>query len=175
MASRRLASTTNWASLGARMPGGKSREIYAAAKTSAETTMAKIVSSPAALPAIDWAMYSRLLPGVQMVDDFKAKYEAVEVAYPVDTGNKLAAAGAADASIKAIAAEVVHEVEAKCAGSKKDIGFFEKLPAARSMTYEMYLELFPNASSVVPKEREQLEAELADVTATLEAHKAKKA
>jgi hypothetical protein len=175
MAARRLASTTNWASLGARMPGGKSREVYAAAKISAETQMAKIVSSPAALPPIDWAMYSRLLPGVQMVDDFRAKYEAITVDYPVDAGNKLAVAAAADASVKAIAAEVVREVESKCAGSKKDIAFFEKLPAARSMTYEMYLELFPNASSVVPKEREQLEGELADVTAALDAHKAKKA
>merc|ERR1712168_1134320 len=98
-----------------------------------------------------------------MVDDFRAKYEAITVDYPDD------------ASVKAIAAEVVQEVESKCAGSKKDIAFFEKLPAARSMTYEMYLELFPNASSVVPKEREQLEDELADVTAALDAHKAKKA
>jgi len=175
MASRRLASTTNWASLGARMPGGKRREVYAAAKTSAETQMAKIVSSPAALPAIDWNMYNRLLPGVAMVDDFKAKYEAISVAYPVDAGNKLAVAADADAEIKAIAAEVVQEVDAKCAGSKKDIAFFGKLPAARSMTYEMYLELFPNASSVVPKEREQLEAELAEANAALEAHKSKKA
>merc|ERR1712241_397581 len=110
-------------------------------------------------------MYNRLLPGVAMVDDFKAKYEAISVAYPVD----------ADAEIKAIAAEVVQEVDAKCAGSKKDIAFFGKLPAARSTTYEMYLELFPNASSVVPKEREQLEAELAEANAALEAHKSKKA
>ena len=114
------------------------------------------------------------LPSSQ-VDDFKAKYEAISVAYPVDAGNKLAVAADADAEIKAIAAEVVQEVDAKCAGSKKDIAFFGKLPAARSMTYEMYLELFPNASSVVPKEREQLEAELAEANAALEAHKSKKA
>lgn len=175
MAARRLASTTNWASLGARMPGGKSREVFAAAKNSAETTMGKIASAPAALPKIDWDMYGRLLPGVNMVDAFRAQYEAIEVSYPVDAGNKLAVAAAADASVKVIAADVVKEVDAKCAGSKKDIAFFGNLPGARSMTYEMYLELFPNASSVVPKEREQLEAELADVTAALDTHKAKKA
>lgn len=175
MAARRLASTTNWASLGARMPGGNCREVYVAAKTSTESQMVKIISAPAALPAIDWNMYSRLLPGVAMVDDFKAKYESITVAYPVDAGSKLAVAAAADASVKNIAAEVVQEVDAKCAGSKKDIGFFEKLPVAQSMTYEMYLELFPNASAVVPKERDQLEAELADVNTALVAKKAMKA
>jgi len=175
MAGRRLASTTNWASLGARMPAGGSREVFAAAKTSTEAQMARIAASPAALPAIDWAQYGRMLPGVAMVDDFRAKYEAIAVDYPVDVGAKLAAAAVADGAIKAAAAATVEEVAAKCAEQKKDVVFFEKLPSALSMTLEMYLELFPNAGAVEPKEREQLEAELAEVTATLEANKAKKA
>jgi len=175
MASRRLVSSTNWSALGARMPAGKSREIFAAAKNSAETQMSKIGSAPAALSAIDWNAYDRMLPGEAMVGDFRSKYESVTVPYPLDAANKTAVAAAADAAIKVAAAEVTAEVAAKCAGSKRDVAFFEKLPNARQMTHEMYLELFPNASSVVPKEREQLDAELAEVNVALEAHKAKKA
>jgi len=175
MAARRLASTTNWAALGVRMPAGKSREVFAAAKNSAETQMSRIGSSPAALPAIDWAAYGRMLPEVAMVDDFRAQYEALAVAYPQDAANKSAVASAADVAIKAAAAEVSAEVAAKCAGSKTDIAFFQKLPTAMQMTYEMYLELFPNAGNVAPKDREQLEAELAEVVAALHAHQAKKA
>jgi hypothetical protein len=43
------------------------------------------------------------------------------------------------------------------------------------MTYEMYLELFPNAHLVVPKDRETLEAELAESSAAIAEYQAKKA
>ena len=55
---------------------------------------------------------------------------------------------------------------------------FPSLPfstAALSMTYEMYLELFPNADSVVPKEREVMEAELAEINAQIADYQTKKA
>merc|ERR1712133_116451 len=137
--------------------------------------MMKIAASPAALPKIDFDTYKRMLPGVAMVDDFQAKYEALAIAYPVDAAGKTAAAGTADAAIKAAAAAIKAEVDDKCAGSKKDIAFFEKLPSALSMTYEMYLELFPNADSVVPKEREVMEAELAEINAQIADYQSKKA
>ena len=50
------------------------------------------------------------------VDDFRAQYEALAVAYPQDAANKSAVASAADVAIKAAAAEVSAEVAAKCAG-----------------------------------------------------------
>jgi len=175
MAARRATSSVNWAALGARMTGPGQKAVFTAAKTGMEAQMMKIAASPAALPKIDFDTYKRMLPGVAMVDDFQAKYEALAIAYPVDAAGKTAAAGAADAAIKAAAAAVKAEVDDKCAGSKKDIAFFEKLPSALSMTYEMYLELFPHADKVAPKDRETMEAELADVNAHIAEYQAKKA
>jgi len=175
MAARRATSSVNWSALGARMTGPSQRAVFSAAKTGMEAQMMKIAASPAALPKIDFDAYKRMLPGVAMVDDFQAKYEAVAVAYPVDAVGKAAAAESADAAIKAASSAVKAEVDDKCAGSKKDIAFFEKLPSALGMTYEMYLELFPHADKVVPKEREVLEAELAEVNAHIADYQAKKA
>jgi len=157
------------------MPGGKSRELYVAAKTSTELQMTKIAASPASLPKIDWEQYKRILPGVAMVQEFQAGYEALDIPYPIDAANKLGDAVVADVSIKAVATEVSAEVDEKCADSKKDIAFFQKLPPALTMTYEMYLELFPNAHLVVPKERETLEAELAETSSAISEYQAKKA
>jgi len=174
MAARRVASSTNWTALGARMTGGKGREVFAAAKTATEAQMARIASAPAAKKDIDWDLYKRLLPGDPMVEEFQAKYEALEVPYPADSANLSAAADATDAALKVLGKDVAAEVATKCAGSQKDIAFFQGLPTARQMTYEMYLELFPNASSVVPKDRETMEAELAEAGAALDALKAKR-
>jgi len=157
------------------MTGPGQRAVYSAAKTGMEAQMMKIAASPAALPKIDFDAYKRMLPGVAMIDEFQAQYEAVAVAYPVDSVGKAAAADSADAAIKGVATAVQAEVDDKCAGSKKDIAFFEKLPSALSMTYEMYLELFPHADKIVPKEREVLEAELAEVNAQIADYQAKKA
>merc|ERR1712121_280452 len=121
MAARRASSSVNWAALGARMTGPGQKAVFATAKNGMEAQMMKIAASPAALPKIDFDTYKRMLPGVSMVDDFQAKYEALAIAYPVDAVGKTAAAGAADAAIKAAAAAVKAEVEDKCAGSKKDI------------------------------------------------------
>lgn len=175
MAARRASSSVNWSALGARMTGPGQRAVFSAAKTGMEGQMMKIAASPAALPKIDFDNYKRMLPGDPMIDQFQAQYEAVSIAYPVDSAGKAAAAVAADAAIKTAATAVTAEVDDKCAGSKKDIAFFEKLPSALSMTHEMYLELFPNADKVVPKEREGLEAELADVNAQISDYRAKKA
>jgi len=175
MAARRATSSVNWSALGARMTGPGQRAVFSAAKTGMEAQMMKIAASPAALPKMDFEAYKRMLPGVAMVDDFQAQYEALSIAYPVDAVGKTAAAVAADGAIKAAATAVKAEVDDKCAGSKKDIAFFEKLPSALSMTYEMYLELFPNADSVVPKEREVMEAELAEINAQIADYQSKKA
>jgi hypothetical protein len=55
-------------------------------------------------------------------------YEALDIPYPIDTANKLGDAAIADVSIKAVATDVSAEVDEKCADSKKDIAFFQKLP-----------------------------------------------
>merc|ERR1711892_502248 len=112
MAARITASAVDFAAVATKIGAGQ-KNAFLGLKNKVEGHMKTVNSLPAALPAIDFAAYSKVtVPG--MVDDFQAKYGALSIAYPGDQGT-LAAIDAQSVEAKASAA-------AFCAESSGRIG-----------------------------------------------------
>merc|ERR1712106_1006608 len=84
MAARITASAVDFAAVATKIGAGQ-KNAFLGLKNKVEGHMKTVNSLPAALPAIDFAAYSKVtVPG--MVDDFQAKYGALSIAYPGDQG-----------------------------------------------------------------------------------------
>jgi len=161
------------------MPSEKARKLYDATEGAAKKHMEKISELPAEKPIIDWEAYSKLIKShSDIIHEFKAKYnhlvahpgdcedKAKEIEnktiipYPDDSDNRMGAAEAKDMEIKEIRDLVLEDVRTRTEQFNKERTFFRRLPGARSMTEEMYMEAFPRRAEVKPREREKLESEI---------------
>merc|ERR1719318_578939 len=99
----------------------------------------RVVSSlPAALPAIDFAAYSKVtVPG--MVDNFQAKYSALDIPYPSDQGT-LAVIDAQGAEQKAAAAAFCAAAAARIADIKAELAKWESMQPVETMNREEALD-----------------------------------
>jgi len=174
--SRRLTqSTIRWADLKARMPSRYARQLYDATEGAARKHMEAIASMEASKPSIDWNGYAKVIKGESdIVHEFKAKYAHIEIPYPDDVDNRMGAAERKDLQIKEIRDLVMKNVIDRTSANNKDRTFFRRLPEARSMTVEMYMEAFPQRDIVKPRSREQLEGETETVVHHLDEYAKKR-
>merc|ERR1712126_224917 len=114
MAAKRVSqSAINWAELSKKIPDSQ-RMAFQALKTKSDVSLRAINSLPEKLPVIDWAAYQSV--NSALVNDFKTKYEALDVPYPKDT---LAAS-----------------IEAQGAAAKADYEKFVKESGARAVSFK---------------------------------------
>merc|ERR1712088_201768 len=114
MAAKRVSqSAINWAELSKKIPDSQ-RMAFQALKTKSDVSLRAINSLPEKLPVIDWAAYQSA--NSALVNDFKTKYEALDVPYPKDT---LAAS-----------------IEAQGAAAKADYEKFVKESGARAVSFK---------------------------------------
>merc|ERR1719495_1956819 len=125
-------------------PWPKAKELYLVTESASRKHVEDIQAKQADLPAIDWDAYAKDVDG--RFGDAKAK----------------------DMEIKELKDEVLEEVRLRKESHDRDTTFFRNLPEARQMTYEMYLEAFPNSAKVVPKMRDETETALETVQANLD-------
>jgi len=126
-------------------------------------------------PTIDWNGYAQIIKGESdIVNDFKAKYAHIDIPYPNDVDNRMGAAERKDLQIKEIRDLVLKNVVDRTSANNKDRTFFRRLPEARSMTEEMYMEAFPQRAIVEPRSREQLEGETETVVHQLDEYAKKR-
>jgi len=162
--SRRLTqSTIRWADLKARMPTGMAKQLYDATEGAARKHVEAISSMNPNKPSIDWERYAQDIKDSDIVHDMKAKYNHIEIPYPKDVENRMGAAEAKHVQIKEIRDLVHSNIAMKTSENNKDCTFFRRLPEARSMTWEMYLEAFPQRDKVEPRTRDKLEGEIETV------------
>jgi len=146
------------------MPSKKARQVYDATEGASRKHLDAISSLPAEKHVIDWDAYSKVIKGdSDVVHDLKAKYQHIAIPYPEDTHNRMGDAVAADINIKKIRDDVLDGVAQRTDQHEKDRTFFRRLPQARSMTEEMYMEAFPNRDQVKPRDRDEYEGELETV------------
>lgn len=142
----------------------KARPLFEATEGAAKKHLEKINSLPSEKHPIDWEAYSKVIKAhSDVVHDLKAKYEHMTIPYPNDYYNRMGAAEAEDLKIKKVRDKVLKQVADNSELLNKDRTFFRRLPQARSMTEEMYMEAFPNRHEVEPRSREKLEDEIETV------------
>jgi len=146
------------------MPSRLARKLFDETEGAARKHQEKIASLDAGKPAIDWESYSRVIKGESdIVHDLKAKYNHISIPYPNDVENRMGAAEAKDVEIKEVRDLILSQVSDRTMDNEKDRAFFYRLPEARCMTEEMYMEAFPQRERVQPRDREQFEDEITDV------------
>merc|ERR1712107_383675 len=96
-------------------------------------------SLPAAMPAIDFDSYRAKITVAGMVDNFAAKYAALDIPYPSDQGT-LAAIDAQAAEQKAAVAKFTAESNARIEGIKADLAKWEAMKPVEEMNREEALE-----------------------------------
>eukprot|EP00091_Calanus_sinicus_P023253 TRINITY_DN774_c0_g1_i5.p1 TRINITY_DN774_c0_g1~~TRINITY_DN774_c0_g1_i5.p1 ORF type:complete len:179 (-),score=72.77 TRINITY_DN774_c0_g1_i5:137-673(-) len=137
MAARISASAVDFAAVAAKIPA-QQKNAFAALKGKVEGHMRVVNSLPAALPAIDFAAYSKVsVPG--MVDTFQAKYAALNIPYPSDQGS-LAAIDAQAVEQKAAAAAFCAASAARIAGLKEELAKWEAMQPVEEMNREEALD-----------------------------------
>lgn len=166
---RRLAqSTIEWTDLKRRMTPsvdtqkqlGDPKQLFDSVHGAAKKQMERIAALDVEKPKIDWESYARIIKGnSDIVHDLKAKYEHLDVPYPEDFEGRYGQAHAKDLQIKEVRDQVLDQVAKSTKECDKDRTFFRRLPQARSVTEEMYMELFPRRAEVEPRDREKLEEE----------------
>lgn len=166
---RRLAqSTIEWTELKRRMTPsgdmqkqlGDPKQLFDNVHGAAKKQMERIAALDAEKPKIDWESYARIIKGnSDIVHDLKAKYEHLDIPYPEDVEGRYGQAQAKDHQIKEVRDQVLAQVAKSTKECDRDRTFFRRLPQARSVTEEMYMELFPRRAEVEPREREKLEEE----------------
>jgi len=105
-----------------------------ALKGKVEGHLRAVNSLPAALPAIDFALYNKVsVPG--MVSTFQKKYEALQIPYPSDQGAYKAIDQQA-VEQKAAYEKFCADSNAKIAELKKDIAKWEAMKPVEEMNIE---------------------------------------
>merc|ERR1711892_336852 len=133
MAARITASAVDFAAVATKIGAGQ-KNAFLGLKNKVEGHMKTVNSLPAALPAIDFAAYSKVtVPG--MVDDFQAKYGALSIAYPGDQGT-LAAIDAQSVEAKASAAAFCAESSGRIGEIKLELAKWEAMALAEEMNFE---------------------------------------
>jgi len=137
MAARISASAVDFAAVAAKIPA-QQKNAFAALRGKVEGHMRVVNSLPAALPAIDFAAYSKVtVPG--MVDNFQAKYSALDIPYPSDQGT-LAAIDAQGAEQKAAAAAFCAASKARIADLQAELVKWEAMKPVEEMNLEEALD-----------------------------------
>merc|ERR1712107_466049 len=109
------ASAVDFAAVGAKIPAAQ-KAAFGALQNKVATHQRKVNSLPAAMPAIDFDSYRAKITVAGMVDNFAAKYAALDIPYPSDQGT-LAAIDAQAAEQKAAVAKFTAESKARIVGT----------------------------------------------------------
>merc|ERR1711990_1319358 len=104
MAARITASAVDFAAVGAKIPAAQ-KAAFGALQNKVAAHQRKVNSLPASIPAIDFDSYRAKITVAGMVDNFAAKYAALDIASPSDQGSL--------AAIDAQAAEQKAAIDAK--------------------------------------------------------------
>merc|ERR1712037_911821 len=86
MAARITASAVDFVSVGAKIPAAQ-KAAFGALQNKVSAHQRKVNSLPASIPAIDFDSYRAKITVAGMVDNFAAKYAALDIAYPSDQGS----------------------------------------------------------------------------------------
>jgi len=116
MAARITASAVDFAAVGAKIPAAQ-KAAFGALQNKVAAHQRKVNSLPASIPAIDFDAYRSKITVAGMVDNFAAKYAALDIPYPSDQGS-LAAIDAQAVEQKAAVAEFTAASNARIEGIK---------------------------------------------------------
>merc|ERR1712080_482021 len=125
MAARISASAVDFAAVAVKIPAAQ-KQAFAALQNKVQTHLRKVNSLPAEPPAIDFDAYKAKVTVPGMVDDFAAKYAALQIPYPSDQGT-LAAIDAQAVEQKAAVAAFCAESNARIEGIKVELGKWEEM------------------------------------------------
>jgi len=138
MAARITASAVDFAAVGAKIPAAQ-KAAFGALQNKVAAHQRKVNSLPASIPAIDFDSYRSKITVAGMVDNFAAKYAALDIAYPSDQGS-LAAIDAQAAEQKAAVAEFTAASNARIEGIKADLAKWEAMKPVEEMNREEALD-----------------------------------
>merc|ERR1711955_80921 len=110
------------------------KQAFAALQNKVQTHLRKVNSLPAEAPAIDFDTYRAKVTVPGMVDDFAAKYAALQIPYPSDQG----ALAAIDA--QAAVATFCAESNARIEGIKAELAKWEAMKPVEEMNREEALD-----------------------------------
>merc|ERR1712045_499988 len=140
MAAKRVSqSAINWAELSKKIPDSQ-RMAFQALKTKSDVSLRAINSLPEKLPTIDWNAYQSV--NTALVNDFKTKYEGLNVPYPKDT-----VAGSIDAQAKEAKANYetfVKESTARSVSFKDEMGKWSAMMLPSEMNREELMQALPH-------------------------------
>jgi len=137
MAARISASVVDFAVVAVKIPV-QQKNSFLALKGKVEGHLRTVNSLPAALPAIDFAAYSKVpVPG--MVENFQTKYAALTVPYPSDQGTIMAIDDQA-VEQKAAAAAWCSASAARIAGITTELAKWEAMQPVEEMNREEALD-----------------------------------
>ncbi|KAF5273228.1 hypothetical protein FQA39_LY07559 [Lamprigera yunnana] len=141
MAAKRITqSAINWASIAERVPETQ-KHIYLQFKAKSDNYLRKMLAYPENPPEIDWASYSARIPVKGMVDDFKKKYQALQIPYPPDTlSSKL---DSVEKDVKADIVKYKEESNIRIEEHKKQLAYLASLIPFDQMTMENFKDSFP--------------------------------
>merc|ERR550525_1579989 len=134
MAARITASAVDFAAVGAKIPAAQ-KAAFGALQNKVATHQRKVNSLPAAMPAIDFDSYRAKITVAGMVDNFQAKYSALDIPYPSDQGT-LAAIDAQGAEQKAAAAAFCAASKARIADLQAELVKWEAMKPVEEMNLE---------------------------------------
>merc|ERR1712083_414451 len=142
MAAQRIsASTVNWVEFARKIPAAQ-KASFQAFKQKSDGFVRAVNALPETAPKIDFDAYRSKISVAGMVDDFQAKYEALDIPYPKD--NATAALDAQLVTKKAEYTKFVAESEAKVAEIQTELDKWEKMRPFSEMTTEEFARQAPH-------------------------------
>ena len=138
MAARISATAVDFALLATKVPI-EQKPALAALQNKLNGHLRKVNSLPAVAPAIDFDAYRVKVTVPGMVDNFAAKYSALNIPYPGDQG-LIAAIDAQGAEQKIAVADYCAKSEARIAELKIELARWEAMKPVEEMTREEALD-----------------------------------
>ncbi|KAK5866207.1 hypothetical protein PBY51_020414 [Eleginops maclovinus] len=141
MAGRRVAvKAVDWLAFAERVPPNQ-KSMFNALKTRSDAIAAKLRSLPETPAAIDWNLYRSTVAKAGMVNDFEAKFKALQIPQPVDT--QTAAINAQEIETDKDALSYIEASKARVAEYEKELDKFKNMIPVEQMTIEDLNNYFP--------------------------------
>lgn len=142
MAARRITqSSINWTALAERVPENQ-KGFFIAFKAKSDGYLRRMMANPESAPKIDWEYYKAHIPLQGMVDDFRKKYEALNIPYPSDNVTP---------QIEQQEREALKEVQGfikqsntRIAGYETEVARLKSLLPFEQMTMEDFKDAYPD-------------------------------
>ncbi|KDR17560.1 ATP synthase subunit d, mitochondrial [Zootermopsis nevadensis] len=142
MAARRITqSSINWTALAERVPENQ-KVYFTAFKAKSDGYLRRMMAYPEAAPKINWGYYTTHVPIQGMVDDFRKKYEALNIPYPSDNVTPQIDQQEKEA-LKEVQ-EFVKQSDARIAGYEAEIARLKSLLPFEQMTMEDFKDAYPD-------------------------------